>query len=254
MGRIHLTTAVAAIALIASNASGQVCVGNCGLLGPNGVVTAPPGGTVYQYVSTSGGVAGNNLGPLVAGNAATNGSTFLSALFGATAGDKLKFQFNYVTSDGAQYADYGWARLLNPDMTTAAWLVTARTQTSGSIIPGAGMPAVDASLTPPSAPIIPGGPVWAPLGFSSGACYNTGCGYTGWIQSDFTIGLTGNYFLQFGVANWLDTAYDSGLAFAGATIGGTPIDTGIVPEPGSLLLIGTGLAGLLPRIRRKMKR
>ncbi len=255
MGRYHVATAIAAIALFAGQASAQVCIGNCGTLGPNGVVTAPPDGPTYQYVSTFGGVSGNNLGGLVTGDgSATNGSTLLSALFGATAGDKLVFNFNYVTSDGSGFADYGWARLLNPDMTTAAWLVTARTKPSGSIIPGQGMPGVDASLAPPSVPIIGGAPDWLPLGSYSGFCFDVGCGYTGWIQSSYTIGITANYFLQFGVANWQDQIWDSGLAFSGATIAGVPIDTGTIPEPGSLALLATGLVSLVPRIRRKFKR
>ena len=253
MGRYNITLAVAAVALFAGQAAGQVCVGNCGVGTANGVVTAPPGGGSYQYVSTFGGVYGNNLNG-IAGSSGTNGSTLTSALFSANAGDNLLFNFNYVTSDGAGYADYAWARLLNPDLSTAAWLVTARTKTSGSIIPGQGMPAVDASLVPPSVPIIPGGPVWAQLGGYSGHCYSTGCGYTGWVQSSFTIGTTGNYLLQFGVANWADQIYDSGLAFAGATIGGTPIDTGNVPEPGSLALFASGLVSLVPRIRRRFTR
>jgi len=257
MGRYHVTTAIAAIALFAGQAAGQVCVGNCSTLGPNGVVTAPPDGPTYQYVTTSGGIFGATLSSSEVGFGSTNGSTLTSALFGATSGQDLKFYFNYVTSDGAGFADYGWARLLNPDHSTAAWLVTARTKTSGSIIPGQGMPLVDASLVPPSVPIIPGGPSWAPLGSSSGACYQGfghGCGYTGWIESDYTIGITANYFLQFGVANWLDTAFDSGLAFSGATINGVPIDTGTIPEPGTLALLASGLATLVPRIRRRFKR
>jgi PEP-CTERM motif-containing protein len=258
MGRLGITTTIAAVALFAGQASAQsVCVGTCGTLGPDGVVTAPPGGGNYQYVSTSGGVAGNNLGAEVGGSGvATNGSTLLSAVFSATANQELLFNFNYVTSDGAGYADYGWARLLGADgTTTEAWLVTARTKPDGSIIPGQEMPAISATLTPASVPIIDGGPAWSPLGSDSGDCFAAGCGYTGWVQSTYTIGTAGNYFLQFGVANWADLAYDSGLAFAGATIGGDIIDIGngsSVPEPGSLILLGTGLLGLVGKtIRRR---
>lgn len=267
MGRYHVATAVAAIALIAGQAGAQVCVGNCGAGVANGDVVAPPNGPTYQYVSTFLGVDGNNLGGLVTnagGGSATNGSTLLSALFGATSGQNLQFYFNYVTTDGSQYADYGWARLLNADMTTAAWLVTARTRPDGSIIPGSEMPGVDATLVPPSVPIIDGGsggdggPVWLAIGEDSGDCFSgvgNGCGQTGWVQSNYTIGLTGNYFLQFGVANWLDTGWDSALGFAGATIGGVVIPTdNTVPEPGTLVLLASGLAALIPRIRRSLKK
>ena len=218
MGRYHVTTAIAAIALFAGQAAGQVCLGNCGTLGPNGVVTAPPGSATYQYVTTYQGILGSGLGL----GSETNGSTQLSALFHANAGDQLVFYFNYVTSDGAGFADYAWANLLDPSMTQVAMLVTARTVPSGTIIPGTGMPPNDATLVPPSVPIIPppspdgppdytGGPEWLPLGVpagsgfntngSSGLCWDVGCGYTGWVQSTYTIGSAGFYFLQFGVTN-----------------------------------------------------
>ena len=56
--------------------------------------------------------------------------------------------------------------------------------------------------------------------------------------------------LEFGVTNAVDTIYDSGLAFAGATINNVPINT---PEPTSLALLGSGLAGLYlaQRMRRR---
>jgi hypothetical protein len=278
MGRYHVATAIAAIALFAGQAAGQVCVGNCGTLGPNGVVTAPPGSPTYQWVSTYHGTTDQNLGSIDPSlgstlGSATNGSTQLSALFHANSGDQLVFYFNYVTSDGAGYADYAWSSLLNPNMSQAAMLVTARTEASGTIIPGTGMPINDATLVPSSVPIIPpptpseypvytGGPDWLPLGVplggslggSSGFCWAPGCGYTGWVESDYTILTTGFYFLQFGVTNWLDTSFDSGLAFSGSTIAGVPIDTGTIPEPGSLVLLASGLVSLVPRIRRKFKR
>ena len=80
--------------------------------------------------------------------------------------------------------------------------------------------------------IIPGGPLWSPLGGSSGACYSTGCGYTGWVTSNYALGETGNFKLEFGVVNWADTAYDTGMAFDGITIAGVPI-TPINPKAGT---------------------
>ena len=203
-----------------------------------------------------------------------------SSAFVATAGEKLDFYFNYVTSDGGTYQDYGWARLLNAgDSSQAAVLFTARTKPSGSIIPGADLPNPDATLTPSNVPIttepgyrppdpnIPGdsgiGPVWSPLGPNppngfNGTCWDVGCGYTGWVQASFIIASSGNYKLQFGVINWDDPLWDSGMAFDGATIAGVSIDDDTrlapIPEPETyaMLLAGLGLMGVLAR-RRKQK-
>jgi len=173
----------------------------------------------------------------------------------------LKFFFNFVTSDGAGFADYAFARLFNTsDLNNPIYLVTARTKPSGSIIPGFGMPAIAATLTPASVPIIPGGPVWAPLGGSSGSCFAAGCGYTGWVQSDYLIGTTGTYFLEFGVVNWSDTAFQTGLAISGAAIcvpqpGQNPDCTPIngAPEPGTLALLGLAALGM-GAVRRRQAR
>ena len=230
----------------------QTCVGNCGTAGANGVVTAPPGGTTYSYVSTDGGVAGGGQLP---GEGGTNGSTYTTSVFTAAAGDPLNFYFNYVTSDGSGFADYAWAALLTAALDPVAILFTARTQPSGTIVPGQDLPGVEATLNPASVPIIPGGPVWSPLGSDSGDCYAAGCGYTGWINSTYNIADAGNYVLAFGVSNWTDTAYDSGMAFSGITVAGVPVGNA-VPEPGTwaMMLLGFGAVGFAMRRRRAVPR
>jgi hypothetical protein len=82
----------------------------------------------------------------------------------------LNYNFNYVTSDGQSdptgfiYQDYAWVQLQDLANNVIATLLTARTEPSGNIIPGSGMPAISATLDPSSVPIIGGAPTWSPLG------------------------------------------------------------------------------------------
>jgi hypothetical protein len=233
-----------ALMLIGVSQASAQCVGNCGTDGADGVVTlSPTGNSSYQFVSTNGGAVGAGE---ISGVGGTNGSQFTSSVFSATAGEPLTFYFNYVTSDGSQFADYAWAQLLTASAVPVTFLFTARTEPSGNTSPGQGLPANGSTLTPPTTAIIPPGPVWSPLGGSSGGCFNgpgQGCGYTGWIQSTFAIPTAGNYEVVFGVTNFLDQAFDSGLAFDGLAIGGNPITPG-VPEPATWAMMLLGFVGL----------
>jgi hypothetical protein len=237
--------------------AGWTCNGNCGTSGADGVVTAPPNGqTSYQWISTWDG--NDEVGVLPSGGLGdeTDGSTLATSIFSADAGTSLNFYFNYVTSDGADYSDYAWAALFNADGTLNALLFTARTAPSGSIVPGFDMPAVNpgVTLTPASVEIIDGAPDWSPLGNDSGSCFDDGCGYTDWVNANFTIATSGAYYLQIGVTNWQDYGYASGLAMSGVTVGGTPING--VPEPAVLGMFGLGalLVGLFAGLRRRAQR
>jgi hypothetical protein len=245
---VALFTQVAHSDFIGGIPTGWTCTGNCDVDGANGEVTLSPlGNSKYGYVSTVDGIEG--VSPFNLGRE-TDGSKLVSSAFTATAGDNLKFHFNYVTSDGVNFADYGWARLLNAsDNSQAALLFTARTTKNGNSLPGQDMPPPDAAI--PNAPIIVGtgqggGPLWSILGDDSGICYGSGCGYTGWILSSFNIPTSGSYLLEFGVTNWIDQDSNSGLAFDGITVGGKPIDPpSNVPVPAALWLFGSGILGVL---------
>ncbi|MDR0776888.1 MAG: NF038132 family protein [Azonexus sp.] len=252
----------------AMDISGWTCTGNCGSSGADGVVTlsSTPGTVSYGWVSTNGSSATNpGLTPAsidaTAGTSTTNGSKIQSPLFSANGGDTLSFHFNYVTSDGStSYTDYAWARLLDSLGNEVAMLFAARTTPAGNTVPGYNMPPPVATLVPAAAPIIPGAPSWAPLGSDSGSCYTGGgCGYTGWVDVTYAIPTTGSYRLEFGVVNWGDSAYASGLAFDGILVGGNPPQPRATTEPIPannvigmammiLLVAGLGAAG---RFRRR---
>jgi len=239
--RRTLSLAAAAICstvALSGGAEAATCIGNCGH-NPgtvDGVVLPAPGSFgAYDWVSTRGGIDG---AAGIAGydQSATNGSELLSDIFFAAIGQVVSFNFNYVTSDGSQFADYGFAQLINTSTNEVYQLFNARTVPDGAIIPGRDLPPVVAQLSPAVVSINPGAPTWSPLGGSSGGCYNAGCGYTGWVASTFTVPTEGSYQLRFGAANWLDTAYDSGLAFSGllldnATIGdGSSAENPLLPK------------------------
>lgn len=198
------------------------CEGTCGVAGIDGDVSVPPVDEPVRWVSTNLSyeyIALDDVGGI---GTAQNGSKTLSPSFYANKGEILEFYFNYVTSDGASYSDYAWARLLDENDNQESLLFTARTTTDGNTVPGFEMPSPTAIITPSANQIIDGAPIWSPLGNYSGSCYNIGCGYTGWIKAIYTITQPGNYRLEVGVTNWNDTAYDSGMAFTMPYLGLPP--------------------------------
>lgn len=266
--------------------AGWTCAtgGTCGTSGADGDIglSGVAGSTAYGYVvTTSDGTAdGRALSPfdsatptgftgggLGGESAETNGSRLRSTTFAAGLGDALNFKFNYISSDGtASFIEYAWALVRDAsDMSVEALLFTGRTNPSGPAVPGFGLP-------PPSAGvnlngglpvnIIANAPDWSPLNESSGGCFGglgNGCGFTGWIDSTYTFAAAGSFFLEFGVINWGDTAFQAGLAFDGITVAGVPIDE--VPGPGvpaipepetyALMLAGLGAVALMARRRRR---
>lgn len=216
------------------------CTGSCGTSGANGVVSlAPGGGSAYGWISSYNSRSEVALPGVGGVGEATNGSILRSVSFMAAADAALDFRFNYVTTDGAGYADYAWARLLDADNRQVALLFTARTKEDGNAIPGFDMPAPSATLTPFPVAVAPGQTMWAPLGPDSDECYDAGCGATGWVRAQYAIANAGKYRLEFGVTNWDDQDFDSGLAFDAITVGGAPLP---IPEPGQYAMLLAGLA------------
>ncbi len=240
------------------------------------VANSPTGNAQYGYVTTSGGVY--DVSPLVLRSEGagtenqTNGTRIVSSSFSALSSDRLTLYFNYVSTDGRGYDDYAWARLVSAGTNnTAAWLFSARSTNSanGNVVPGNALKRqVDNNLPDSLDAVLNDGNTigfnvsgtdWAPLGWSSGACWDSAntCGPTGWIKSDYTFSDSGSYFLEFGVINWGDEAFDSALAFdfgglQSSNFSGVTTVTTPVPEPETyaLMLAGLGLLGFVARRRK----
>jgi hypothetical protein len=270
--RMQRTYGLAFLAAVtAVIAQADVCVGTCGTDTANGDVTNPPGFSSYLYVTTTGGPIGGGTLPVVFGSPgvdSTNGSTYTTSEFSTTPGELINFEFNYITSDGSGFPDYAWAALMSTDGGSNYLIFSAQTQPTGNTVPGFTMPplAPGASLVPPTSPIQPGsgtscgstcntpagGPVWSELGSYSGECWAVGCGLTGWIESEFTGEAADTYVLEFGVSNSNDELFDSGLAFAGVEVGGSPITP--TPEPSSFVLIGIAMGAFWVAVRSRSRK
>lgn len=220
----------------------------CGTSTADGVVTDAPVAvtTGYAWVSTQINVDGTNPGDFdltklpsgVPTDSVKNGATYTSPSFAVPAANApISFQFNYVTSDGAGFSDFAWARLLDGSGNEVALLFTARTDPVESVVPGNGMPPHQATLAPPSVPIIAGAPTWAPLGTAgggTGTCYDAGCGYSGWVEATYNVPTPGTYRLEIGVVNWTDGAQQSGLAVDGLLVAGQLPSSLVLTNPGTL--------------------
>lgn len=191
------------------------CTGTCGESSNDGVVVS----TKYNWVSTAKGVQGAGLG---LGRSEGPASKLKSETFDASTGQTLSFDFNFITSDGLGFSDFLWARLLDEKLNQVEMIRTGRAR--NSVYTGAD-----------SLRMLPG-TTWSPLGTDSGNCFGSGCGNSGWINVEYTFHKPGDYILEFGVANWLDCAYQSGLAFTNVKVFDEYAKTESVPEPNTFLL------------------
>lgn len=206
---------------------------SCGVAGANGVVTTSGlvGSTSYGWVTTRG-ANGNNAG-LNSVSGSTNSSLWSYSFF-AAAGTTISFRFNYVTSDGNGFEDYGYGMLDDK------LLVTARTDESGNTVPGLGMPATE-YVGAPTGAVNAQQTTWDALGIWSNTCWSDGCGFTGWLTAQYTIASEGMHTLAFGVSNLNDEVWDTGMAFDFALGTGAKLDI-IDPNTGDNIF-GEELSG-----------
>jgi hypothetical protein len=287
---VHLSLAVMAMALsCAQGANVGLGAVDWSVSGVAGVITggttvpnSPLENAQFGYVSTAGpGGSSNatyNTSPLVLRSEGrgtenqTNGTKVRLGSFQAVANEKLDLYFNYVSTDGRGYDDYAWARLIDAgNQSTAAWLFTARSTSTGrgQVVPGKVLDRQVNNDLPKNLDAIlnDGASIgfnvssteWDPLGDSSGSCWDSAntCGPTGWIKSSFTIASTGTYYLEFGVNNWGDEAYDSALAFdfTGLNPATFSAPSSSVPEPppAAMMALELGLVAIVISRRQRSR-
>lgn len=237
---------------------------------------SPSGSSTDCFIvtDTGGGYPGNNStgvptssipgAPSIAGS--TNGSAMLSPVFTAASGQKLNFDFAFITNDGSgDFSDWASAYLLPvtaggvPTGAPALNLFTARTGTNSQVVPGYGFTGYPPGLTlTPSTATLQGNTFYldALTGGTSSSDPNAtqygptrypNSGMPGgsapWVDASFVFDAAdgGTYELVMATSNVGDTLYASGLLFTGESIsGGSPI----IPEPSTWVMMISGFLGL----------
>jgi hypothetical protein len=150
------------------------------------------------------------------GGSLTNGAAIYQS-FTANAGDSISFAWDYVARDYVPYNDPAFAILIGPDLLAS---ITVLASTHGLGIP---------------------------VGTS---------GHSGWQTFSQTLTQTGSYTIAFVTTNDKDEVLDSALFIddtAGSCTPACPPPVNGVPEPGSMALVGLGLAGFGLMKRRKSR-
>jgi hypothetical protein len=241
-----------------------------GIGGSSAAVTnvAPTEGSRFGFIDTRGTTDTTGLTP---GTGETVGTMLTSTGFAVLAGEVLRLDLNFLTNNGSVgFEDFALVRLLDSSTSSVvATLYNAYNRTGNA---AAGDPAVPCTfpgnvgclaegisagvtLTPGTAFMSGlatgaiGGPATGTTGGATGVTYGPTnldgdpAGFTGWVTSSYIPG-AGTYKLFFAVTHVGDMTVDTALAIDN-------IRTEPVPEPGSLLLIGFGMAGLAAWRRRK---